>query len=119
MAEREQPAPPKPRPTKDALLARGPWMPPQWDLADASAMQALARGEASPEQQRRALKWIVETGSGTYDVSYRPGGEEGRRDTDFAEGRRFVGLQLVKLLRADLAKLRRIEPNADKAEPKS
>ena len=30
-------------------------------------------------------------------MSYRPG-EEGRRDTDFAEGKRFVGRELFKLL---------------------
>lgn len=85
-----------------------PWKPVDYDLADAGAIQALHRGEASPDQQQRALKWIIERASGTYDLSYHPG-TEGQRDTDFAEGRRFVGLQLVKMVKLQLAALRRKE----------
>jgi len=66
-----------------------------WEPADASALQALTRGEASPEQQRRALDWIVKVGAGTYNVSFMPGQAD---STAFAEGRRYVGLQIVKLL---------------------
>ncbi len=81
-------------------------MPAAYELPDASAIQALQRGDATPEQQQRALKWIIENACGTYDMSYRPG-EEGRRDTDFAEGKRFVGSQIVKLLKLNLSLLRR------------
>ncbi len=81
-------------------------------------MQALATGEASPEQQKRALRWIVENAAGTYDMSYRPGAENGRRDTDFAEGKRHVGNQIVKLLKVSLAAMARM-PDADEHEPKS
>lgn len=95
------------------------WTPAEWELADASAMQGLANGTASPEQQKRALRWIIEQASGLYDMSFHPGGEEGRRDTDFAEGRRSVGNQIVKLIKADLATMRRKENNADPHEPKS
>ena len=90
---------------KEAKKAEA-WYPPDWELADASAIQALERGEATPEQQKRALKWIVETASSTYDLSYRP---ESERDTAFAEGRRFVGLNIVKLLKLQLSLLRRKE----------
>ena len=95
------------------------WVPAEWELADASAIQAMAHGVASPEQQQRALKWIIEAAAGTYEMSYRPGGEDGRRDTDFAEGRRMVGNQIVKLVNVNLAAMRRKEPNADPHEPKS
>lgn len=87
----------------------GPWLPPPWELADASALQALARGDADGPTQKRAIKWIIENACGTYDMSFRPGGEDGRRDTDFAEGRRFAGNQIVKLLKANLGVLRRTE----------
>ncbi len=90
---------------KDKLTHEA-WKPADWDLADASAVQALARGDASADQQKRALKWIIEGACSTYDLSYRPG-DEGRRDTDFAEGRRFVGLSIVKLLKVNLSALRR------------
>jgi hypothetical protein len=83
-----------------------PYLPPEYMPADVIAVQALAAGNATPEQQQRALKWVIEVGAGTYDMSFRPGGQEGERDTAFAEGRRFVGLQLVKLTRLNVAKLK-------------
>lgn len=86
---------------RQAIEDHAPWRPPAFEDADVAAVQALERGNASPDQQKRALRWIIEKGAGTYDLSYRPG-TEGQRDTDFAEGRRFVGLQLVKLLKLKL-----------------
>ena len=41
-----------------------PWLPPKWDVPDAGALQALARGDASPAQQQRALDWIVTAACG-------------------------------------------------------
>lgn len=76
------------------------WHPPAWDLPDAKAIQQLAIGEATPEQQKRALKWIIESAAGTYEMSYR---SEGDRDTCFSEGRRFVGLQVISKLKLNLA----------------
>lgn len=94
------------KPTRGALATRSPWLPAEWDPADISAIQALQKGEASPDQQRRALDWIIISAAGTYEASYRPGGQEGERDTCFAEGRRFVGNQIVKALKISLYALR-------------
>jgi hypothetical protein len=71
-----------------------PWHPAPYEEADVYAIKALAAGKASEGQQQRALGWIVNILCGTYDMSYRPGSE---RDTTFAEGKRHVGNQLVKL----------------------
>lgn len=79
-----------------------PWIPVGYDDALTGAIKALAVGNASSDQQQRALKWIVEAAAATYDMSYRPG-EDGRRDTDFHEGRRFVGNQIVKQLKLTTA----------------
>ena len=68
-------------------------------------IQALARGNASMDQQKRALAWIIESAAGTYEMSYRPGAGEGDRDTVFAEGRRFVGNQVVKMTKLKIGKL--------------
>lgn len=81
-----------------------PWVPPFYELSDAKALKALEDGTASPEQQVRALRWIIEKGCSTYDLSYRPTGD---RDTTFAEGRRFVGLQIVKMLKLNTSVLRK------------
>lgn len=86
-----------------------PWAPVDYETADAVAMQALVAGEATPEQQMRALKWIIEKAAGAYDQTFWPGGEDGRRNTDFAEGRRFVGNSIVKLTRLNISSLRRKE----------
>jgi hypothetical protein len=91
---------------RQALADRAPWKPVAYELADADALQALLRGDADKAKQQRALKFIIENIAGAYDVSYRPG-EEGRRDTDFAEGRRFTGLQIIKFLKLNLSALRR------------
>lgn len=72
-----------------------PYYPPTWDPADASSLQALARGDANKDQQQRALNWIIYRAAGTYDLEYRTDG----RDHAFASGRRFVGLEIVKLLK--------------------
>lgn len=88
------------------LPATTVWAPPIWDNADAGSLQALARGDADEHAQRRALKFIVEELAGTYEVSYRPG-VDGERDTAFHEGRRYVGLNIVKLVKINLSQLRK------------
>lgn len=86
------------KPQHQAIADHAPWKPAQFEPADATAFQALARGNATPDQQKRALDWLVKKACRTYDMSYRPGGEDGARDTVFAEGQRSIGLQIVKLL---------------------
>lgn len=75
-----------------------PWKPTPWEPADASALQALMRGDCPPNLQQRAMRFIMWELCGLRDLTYRAGGPEGDRDTSFAEGKRFVGLQIAKLL---------------------
>jgi len=77
--------------------------PAAWALPDAAALQALSRGDAGPDQQKRALTFIVESLAGTYDLSFRGGKPD---ETAFAEGKRFVGMQIVKLVKVNLAAIR-------------
>lgn len=86
--------------------ASAPWKPTEWEPADVAAIQALVRGDASPEQQRRAVDYIINDIAGTYDMSYRPDSE---RDSVFAEGKRFVGLQIVKAIKLNLARIRQVK----------
>jgi len=92
--------------SKAKLPDANPVRPADWEVADAAAIQALARGDASPDQQRRALDFIMYEIAGTRDLSFRLGGEDGRRATDFADGKRFVGLQIAKLRTVNLAAIR-------------
>ena len=83
-----------------------PWLPPKYELSDATAIQALASGTADANQQKVALKWIIENCSSTYQPSYRDG-PDGERNTIFAEGRRYVGLHIVTILKLHVPTLRR------------
>lgn len=77
--------------------------PPPYGKLETASLQALQQGTATDHQQKSALAWIINMAAGTYDLSYSP---ESDRGTAFAEGRRFVGLQIVKLLKLDISKLK-------------
>lgn len=64
---------------------------------EALAIRALDAGNASEAQQNIALHWIMRLAAGVDEVSYRPGAD-GDRETAFAEGRRFVGIQIRHIL---------------------
>lgn len=87
-----------------AAKKRELWHPAEWEVADAGALQALARGDAEPHQQKRALDWLITKAAMTYEQSFMP---DNARVTDFVEGRRSVGNQVVKLLRLNLGEFRK------------
>jgi len=77
-------------------MAVPPYLAPaDYDKQVIIAVQALNTGTANEGQQRLALDWIITKASRTYDLSFHPDSERG---SAFAEGRRSVGLQIVKLL---------------------
>ena len=76
---------------------------PRYELADVSALQALAGGTADESQQKRALKWIIENAAAMYEWPYK----EQPRETDIALGRQLVGQSIVGLLKLQLSDLRR------------
>ena len=79
-----------------------------YDIPVVAAVQALLRGDATPDQQTQFMAWCINHACGTYNTSFS---EDGDRATAFAEGRRFVGLQLVKLSKLSLNALRKVNPN--------
>ena len=85
------------------------WLPAEWEKFDAACIQALARGEADSRQQQHALKVIVEQLAGTYEHTFVPRETE---TTMYLEGRRSVGLQIVKLVKVDLALIKNTHPQS-------
>lgn len=73
-----------------------PYEPYDWssNLPLVYALKALREGTATPEQQKMAIDGLMSI-TAYYDLSYRPNSE---RDTAFAEGKRFVGAQVVKMV---------------------
>jgi len=86
-----------------ALPKADPWKPSYYEVVDVAAIQALSRGDATEDQQKHALRYLIETLCGTYDMAYRPASA---RDTDFALGKAFVGQQLVKFLKLNVHALK-------------
>ena len=66
-----------------------------YERADVVAAQAMMAGTADKAQQQRIVEWLKRA-SGLYEMTYYPG-PDGTRNSDFAQGRRFVGLQFAKL----------------------
>ena len=77
-----------------------PWqIPIGIENADIFALQALERGTANAAQQKRAVAFIEVVLCAADRMSFYPGGEDGKRASDFAEGKRWVGSQLRRLLK--------------------
>ncbi len=104
----------KARARASGLPKAEPWKPADYEIADAAAIQAVAQGRASEDQQRRAFRFIVYVICGNYDLPYRPASA---RDTDFALGKMFVGQQLVKFVNLNLAVLRGKDTEQGQARP--
>jgi hypothetical protein len=81
-----------------------PWSFPLAELnskainSDIAAIRATADGTADEYQQRAAFAFICRRLCGEGQMTFWPGGEDGRRATDFAEGRRWVGIQLRRIV---------------------
>lgn len=87
--------------------------PAEYDLATVIAIRALLTGTANEGQQKAGMDWIITKAANLYDMSYRPDKDGGARATEFHEGRRFVGSQIVKMQHpATLAAAQKKEPAA-------
>ena len=67
-------------------------------------MRAVVEGVANEGQQKlfwRYLMYVAGASDEFSGLSYRPDDMGGDRDTVMAEGRRFVGLEIRKLLRPE------------------
>lgn len=76
-----------------------PWQVVGLDDADILALQALDKGIANAGQQQLALHVIKNKLCRYQRMSFFAGGEDGKRATDFAEGKRFVGNQIDRVLK--------------------
>lgn len=80
------------------------WESAPFDIADAQALKAMNEGVAEPHQQQRAIQWITKVAARLNRLSFDP---ESERATAFAEGRRFVGMQIRRLIETPNDELRK------------
>lgn len=76
---------------------------PRYTESDVVALQALNAGEANAEQQKRALKWIIENACAMYEWPFL----DQERQTNIQHGRQLAGHQIVGMLKLKLSELRR------------
>lgn len=85
------------------LADNSPLRPTKYENSHIAAIQALMQGKATEGQQMLALQFIIEKVCSTYDEPYRPDSE---RDTTFALGKRHAGMEIVKLTKLKMGKLK-------------
>lgn len=73
-----------------------PWEPTPVEPFEIAAIQALSRGEASQSHQLNIVRWL-ERSTGVSELEFRAAGE---RESNFAAGKRFIGLQFFSLVKA-------------------
>lgn len=66
-----------------------PWHPAVWDADDVQGVKRMA------EQHPKAMRFVIEQVCGTYDETYFPDSE---RNSAYAQGKRKVGMELVKFI---------------------
>lgn len=80
-----------------------PFGPASYSKIEVMAVKAVANGQASEEQQRVAMRWIIEKAAMTYDEMLVPGQPD---VSNHLTGRRNVGLQIVKLVNTPLTQMK-------------
>jgi len=73
-----------------------PWTPVSLKKDEARAIAAVARGEGSDIQQKKAISVIISRICAADDMEFRPDDKGGERATVFAGGKRFAGEQIRK-----------------------
>lgn len=82
-----------------------PHVGPVLDVADVAALQAVAKGTGTPEQQQRAMRLVIEDFARAYQDTFVPG-SNGERDSAFLAGRRKVGTLLISYINAPIKNFR-------------
>lgn len=74
-----------------------PWYPVELTSKYARICQAMRDGEASGEDQKEFMSWLLNHVCAIGDLEFRPDSD---RASTFASGKRFVGMQVKKHLMA-------------------
>jgi hypothetical protein len=92
---------------------------PDVTAAEGMSIKALADGRATPDQQRRALAFIIERICRVDEPSFVLDQHGGDRASAYVEGRRSVGMTLRALLAVPVPSLvKELKPSTVPARPK-
>lgn len=95
------------------------YSPPPLTSEIAYAVQALFAGKADGRQQEIFSRWLLIDVCRKDDIPWFPGGLAAERDSSFANGRRFVALQVLKAFNQtpEMLAMMRAEEAAARGEP--
>lgn len=80
-----------------------------------AGIHALADGNATSQQQKGVLEWIVNEASMAGAIMYQP---DHQRNTDYGLGRAFVGQQIIGILKIPMMNFSISEAPPERPEPK-
>jgi hypothetical protein len=81
-------------------VVKSGFVEPAITVEDCVCAVAVAGGVANARQAKHLLDWIMREAARVQDLSFQLG-VDGTRATDFAEGRRYVGHLMRKLLQPE------------------
>jgi hypothetical protein len=74
-----------------------PWEPAEYDAPIVTAVQHLIAGECEPHLQKKFMEWLILECCDTYGMSFRPDDKGGHDAMVFAEAKRYIGNQIIKM----------------------
>lgn len=83
-----------------------PFLPAEYTSAEYTSIHAVANGTADAEQQKRAMKAILEKACDVHGLGWHP---DSAHAASFVAGRRFAGLQIAKGINVNPAVFRKEE----------
>ncbi len=99
-----------------AMPVPSPLEPAPFDDIIVYGLQGLADGNASPQQQKKVLEWIINSASRTSGPGhYQPDSD---RNTAFALGRAFVGEQILGILKIPMIDFGISQDPPERPDPK-
>lgn len=99
-----------------AMPIPSPLEPAKFEDIIVYGLHALADGDATQQQQKKVLEWIINSASRAFGPGfYQPSD----RDTAFALGRAFVGEQILGILKIPMIDFGISEDPPEKPDPQT
>lgn len=74
-----------------------PWIPADYNSAVVTAVQQLMDGTCDAHLQKQFMHWLIVECCDTYGMSFRPEDKGGHDAMVFAEAKRYIGNQIIKM----------------------
>lgn len=111
MSEQKKTSGNKPTPARKKPLEA--WLYTEANRSECLALKAVYAGTATPDQQRKAMQWILVKACRVNDLNYRPTPPFAEQDTFISIGKRSVGLEIQREIDRPVQLLPGYDPNSE------